>query len=295
MAPQANLRSRGSDSTSQPSNARFQIPDFQSEIASASENGRLIIGGQGSARDAVTREKGSRFTSVNASGTGKLASSQQDQRASQICHIREEWGRDSGEHTRDSTQRTSGTRRSEISEDAWLFRNLGGETHQVDRLSLIGGEHIAYHLNAKGEVDFLEASISDRSASSDRFSSVAQWQERIPIEEIQQRLTRARISVGPVENIEPVAFSSSGRVSELELTGKLSRIRLRRPQIRASLGLRNTCLWIMRPTITDRLSRSFLQARLGTRVECARQEPTDSLRQAIPHRDPSRRLHRREA
>lgn len=126
----------------------------------------------------------------------------------------------------------------EISDGAWLFRNLGGESHQVDRLTLIGGERISYHLNDKGKVDFLEASVSDRTASSDRFSSVAQWQERITVLDLQQRLARARINVGKPEKVEPVAFSSSGRVSEIDVKGDESRARLRRSQIRAVLGLK---------------------------------------------------------
>jgi stage II sporulation protein D len=136
----------------------------------------------------------------------------------------------------------------EISDGAWLFRNLGGESHQVDRLTLIGGERVAYHLNANGQVDFLEASISDRSASSDRFSSVAQWQERIPIDELQQRMARARVNVGRLERIEPVAFSSSSRVTEVEVVGDESRARLRRPQIRAALGLKEYLFVVDRET-----------------------------------------------
>jgi stage II sporulation protein D len=105
-------------------------------------------------------------------------------------------------------------------------------------LTLIGGERVTYHLNANGQIDFLEASISDRSATSDRFSSVAHWQSRIPMGEMQQRLARARINVGRLEKIEPVTFSSSSRVTEVEVTGDEGRARLRRPQIRAALGLK---------------------------------------------------------
>ena len=136
----------------------------------------------------------------------------------------------------------------EISGDAWLFRSLGGESHQLDRLTIIGGELVAYHLNAKGQVDFLEASLSDRSASSDRFSSVAQWQERIPIEEMQRRLAGARVDVGRIEKIEPVAFSSSSRVTEIEVKGDQRSARLRRPQIRAALGLKEYLFVVDRET-----------------------------------------------
>lgn len=187
LIPQPANRSQTSDSQSQTSNLRFQIPTFISEVAAPSENGRLI----------------------SSQGSGV-----------------------------------------EISDGAWLFRNLGGESHQVDRLTLIGGERVAYHLNAKGQVDFLEASISDRSASSDRFSSVAQWQERIPIGELQQRLARARINVGRIEKIEPIAFSSSSRVTEVEVTGDESHARLRRSQIRAALGLKEYLFVVDRETDT---------------------------------------------
>jgi stage II sporulation protein D len=136
----------------------------------------------------------------------------------------------------------------EISDRAWLFRNLGGESHQVDRLTLIGGERISYHLNAKGQVDFLEASVSDRTASSDRFSSVAQWRERITVLDLQQRLARAGINVGKPENVEPVAFSSSSRVTEIEVTGDETHARLRRSKIRAVLGLKEYLFVVDRET-----------------------------------------------
>jgi SpoIID/LytB domain protein len=249
MPQPANLNSQTSDSKSQISNLRFQIPDFISGVAAPSENGRLIIAVPGSTRDSSAREKGSRFTSVNTSGTGRLAGPQQDEPAKgKPGNVGMREAATPISVPREGSQRNVQRSVVEISDGAWLFRNLGGESHQADRLTLIGGERVAYHLNAKGQVDFLEASISDRSASSDRFSSVAQWQERIPIEELQQRLARARISVGRLEKIEPVAFSSSSRVTEVEVTGDESRARLRRPQIRAALGLKEYLFVVDRET-----------------------------------------------
>jgi SpoIID/LytB domain protein len=251
IPPPAIPKSQTSDSGSQPSNLRFQIPNFTYEVASPSEDGRLMIAVQGSPRESTPREKGSRFTSVNASGTGRLASSRQDD------SVKNKPGNIAGKETANAVSvprevspqdlRRAGV---EIADGAWLFRNIGGESHQVDRLRLIGGERVTYHLDSKGRVDFLEASISDRTASSDRDSSVAQWQERIPIEELQRRFTRARINVGRIEKIEPVAFSSSGRVTEVELSGDESRTRLRRTQIRAALGLKEYLFVVDRETDT---------------------------------------------
>jgi SpoIID/LytB domain protein len=245
----SSLKSQTADSKSQISSLRFQIPDFKSEIAVPSENGRLIIAASGSTRDSSAREKGPRFASVNTSGPGRLARPQQEEPAKgKPASVPTKEAATAITATREGSQRNGQPSGLEMSEGAWLFRTLGGESHQVDHLTIIGGERVAYHLNAKGQVDFLEASISDRSASSDRFSSVAQWQERIPIEELQQRLACARINVGRLEKIEPVTFSSSSRVTEVEVTGDESRARLRRPQIRAALGLKEYLFVVDRET-----------------------------------------------
>ncbi|MGA9774122.1 MAG: SpoIID/LytB domain-containing protein [Blastocatellia bacterium] len=126
----------------------------------------------------------------------------------------------------------------EIDASAWLFRSFGNESYAVTRLTLIGGERITFHLNPAGRVDFLEAAVAEHSASSDRYSSVAQWQERVTAEEVERRLARARINVGRVESLTPVAFSESNRVTEMEITGYGGIARLRGPQIRSALGLK---------------------------------------------------------
>ncbi|HXU10163.1 MAG TPA: hypothetical protein VN743_14295, partial [Blastocatellia bacterium] len=136
----------------------------------------------------------------------------------------------------------------EIAEDAWLFRKLGDASYAVDRLSLAGGERVTYHLNKDGQVDFLEASVSGRGAASDRFTNIAQWQERVAISDLQQRLAAARVKVGKIENIEPVAFSSSSRVTEVEITGDKGQARIRRPQIRSVLGVKEYLFVVDRET-----------------------------------------------
>lgn len=136
----------------------------------------------------------------------------------------------------------------EIDAGAWLFRSFGGESYPVNRLTLIGGERITFHLNPAGRVDFLEAAVAEHSASSDRYSSVAQWQERVAAEEIERRLARARINVGRIESITPVAFSESNRVTEMEITGYAGSARLHGPQIRSALGLKENLFVVDRET-----------------------------------------------
>jgi stage II sporulation protein D len=126
----------------------------------------------------------------------------------------------------------------EIERGAWLFRKLGGESYRVDRLTIIGGERISFHVNEAGRVDFLEAEPSESGASSDRFSSTSRWQERVTLSELKERLARARVSVGDIEDLAPVVYGPSNRVLELEVTGSRAGTRLRGQQIRNALGLK---------------------------------------------------------
>jgi stage II sporulation protein D len=128
--------------------------------------------------------------------------------------------------------------RIEVEKGAWLFRRFGSESYATDHLALIGGERVAYHLNSAGRVDFLEAEIAGRGASSDRYSSLAHWQERISVEELSRRLTRARGWTGEVSDLVPVEYGASGRVIELEAMSGSQSVRLRGSQIRNALGLK---------------------------------------------------------
>ena len=226
---------------SKPTNPSFQSPEskanpgltstnllFKSDTSVLSENGRLILASANPVRDTV---RNTRFTSVNATSTTRVGRSQKADLSKKERSTEDRL-------PADGLQGVNKSAGLEISEGAWLFRTVGGESQQVERLMIIGGERITYHLNSKGQVDFLEATISDRSASSDRFSSVAQWQERISVDELQQRLKRANIKVGNLERIEPVSFSSSSRVTEVEISGDEGSYVLRRPGIRSVLGLK---------------------------------------------------------
>jgi stage II sporulation protein D len=126
----------------------------------------------------------------------------------------------------------------EVEPGAWMFRSFGDIGYAVDRLTLVGSERVIYHISSTGRVDFIEAVPSERGASSDRFSSVAQWQERISAEEMQRRLGRAGVNVGPLESIAPTEFTDSNRVIEIEVAGYDGTARLRGPQLRSILGLK---------------------------------------------------------
>jgi SpoIID/LytB domain protein len=220
------------DLKSQVSNLKSQITEFKSETSAPAEKGRLILAAPVTPGNSASRGQ-ARFTSLNTSGAASSRSQPDEPRENKSPRVAKE------------TLKTEGI---EIAEGAWLFRSVGGESYPVDRLTLIGGERVTYHLNAAGQADFLEASVSAHSASSERLSGVGvgRWQERVSVEDLQQRLAHARISVGQPQSVEPVAFSSSSRVSELEITGKEGRTRLRGRQIIGALGLKET-LFVVAP------------------------------------------------
>jgi stage II sporulation protein D len=134
----------------------------------------------------------------------------------------------------------------EVDGKAWLFRRLGGESYPVNRVTLIGGERVTYHVNRSGRVDFLEVEPSPRGASSDRFSNVAEWRERVSVEEIGRRLKQSRVEVGQVEELKPVVVSASNRVIELEVIGTGGRAVLRNSKVRTALNLKESLFVIER-------------------------------------------------
>jgi len=232
-----------------------QILAFKNDIATSVAGGRLLVASQ--SLDPAPRGSTSRFTTVNTSSSAKLIRNPDSSNRSPNV---------TSKNSTASLEETRGGSESEVkqprglvvTETAWLFRTFSAESHQVDRLTIIGGEKLLYHLNDRGEIDFLEATLAEHSATSDRFSSIAQWQERMTVDDLQQRLARVRVDVGRVDRVEPVSFSSSNRVTEIEVTGDEGHARLRRSQIRTAFGLREYLFVVDRETDSKGRSLAFV-------------------------------------
>jgi SpoIID/LytB domain protein len=238
---------------SQISRISFESRELRSGTAAPADKGRLIVARSGSTMNAARISKAPGFVSINASSPGKLANSNsKSARVAAKTSVKpalpaHDETPQAIEFDRQPPRQTNGPSSMDIAEAAWLFRAVGGESYAVDRLTLVGGEHVTYHLNAAGRVDFLEASISERSAF-DTSANLAPWQERVTAEELQQRLARAHINVGRPELIEPAVFSASTRIIEVDLSGSEGHARLRIPQIRNGLGLKEHLFTIDRET-----------------------------------------------
>jgi stage II sporulation protein D len=156
----------------------------------------------------------------------------------------------------------------EIASSAWLLRRFGGESYPVARLVLIGSEAVTFHIDSAGRADYVEVESSQRGAASDRVSSASYWQVRMTADELEQRLSRSRMTVGKLRDLVPVVYGESNRVLELEVQGSRGTARLRGAQVRSVLGLKEALFAITRernkePVSTRDSSTSRAERDLG--------------------------------
>lgn len=125
-----------------------------------------------------------------------------------------------------------------VDSDAYLFRAFGDNTYQMRALSLVGGEPVAFHLNTRGEVDFLEVRPAPNGAAADRSSPYANWTTLLSVSDVQSRLSRWSRGIGTLTDLRIIARGSSRRAIDLEIIGTNSTAHLRGGRIRSALGLR---------------------------------------------------------
>lgn len=126
----------------------------------------------------------------------------------------------------------------QVSDDTYLFRAFGDTSYQARSLALVGGEPATFHVNARGEVDYIEVRPSPSGAASDHLSPYAHWTTTLSIAEVRSRLARWSRGIGALNDLRVVARGSSRRVIDLEMTGTSGTAHLRGGRIRSALGLR---------------------------------------------------------
>jgi stage II sporulation protein D len=125
-----------------------------------------------------------------------------------------------------------------VDSDAYLFRAFGDNAYQMRSLSLVGGEPVAFHLNTRGEVDYLEVRPAQNGAAADRSSPFANWTALMSVADAQSRLARWSRGIGTLTDLRIVARGSSRRAIDLEIIGTNSTAHLRGGRIRSALALR---------------------------------------------------------
>ncbi|HEX8473370.1 MAG TPA: SpoIID/LytB domain-containing protein [Pyrinomonadaceae bacterium] len=125
-----------------------------------------------------------------------------------------------------------------VSQEAYLFRAFGEQLHQMREVTIVGGEPVVYHTNARGEVDYLEVRPAPNGAAADRFAHFANWTVALSPAQVAARLSRQTGRIGSVVNLRVVARGASRRVLDLEVTGTNGTAHIRGGKIRTALGLR---------------------------------------------------------
>lgn len=121
--------------------------------------------------------------------------------------------------------------------DVYLFRQFGDSFYQVKETALIGGESVAYHTSATGEVDYLEIKPVTTTTVAERDSSFTTWNVNLSPSAVQSRLSRYVRGIGTLYDVKIVSKGYSRRATELEITGSNGVFRLKGGKIRSALKL----------------------------------------------------------
>ncbi|HMF58175.1 MAG TPA: S-layer homology domain-containing protein, partial [Pyrinomonadaceae bacterium] len=126
----------------------------------------------------------------------------------------------------------------QVSADAYLFRSFGDNSYPARSLVIVGGEPVAFHVNASGDVDFLEVKPAPNGAAADHYSPFSNWTVQMSLAEAQQRLRQVNGIFGNLRDLRVAARGSSRRAIDLEIVGTSGTAHLRGGRIRSILGLR---------------------------------------------------------
>jgi stage II sporulation protein D len=125
-----------------------------------------------------------------------------------------------------------------VAADAHLFSAFGDGLFPVREINFVGGESVAYHTSALGEIDYLEARPSASGAATDHYSPFANWSVAMSPSEVLSRLGRSVPSVGALVDVRVRQRGVSGRVLDLEIIGTSGTAHVRGGRVRSALELR---------------------------------------------------------
>ena len=133
-----------------------------------------------------------------------------------------------------------------VGADAFLFRQIGEAVYPVRSVALVGGEPVVFHVNAAGEVDYLEVRPAPNGAAADRFSPFSNWTTELSLGQAQGRLGRFAGGIGSLVDLRVITRGRSKRVIDLEVLGTNGTRQVLGGRIRSALGLREQLFVIER-------------------------------------------------
>jgi stage II sporulation protein D len=121
--------------------------------------------------------------------------------------------------------------------DVFLFREFGGEMHQVREAALVGGEEVAFQTDATGAVTYLEIKPVETPTTAERMSPWGYWNKSLSGSAVQSRLSRYVRGIGTLYDVNIKKVGYSRRPVELEIIGSNGVKVLKGGKIRSALRL----------------------------------------------------------
>src|SRR5581483_5492088 len=145
-----------------------------------------------------------------------------------------------------------------VSNRAFLFRQFGENLYQMKTIALVGGEPVTFHVDAKGEVDYLEVRPANNGAAADRFPSLTHWTAQLNLGPVQQRFGRSLRGIAAITDLRMARQGTSRRVIDLEVVGTQGIANVRGGRIRSALGLKEQMFVIDRVYDDNNRVASFI-------------------------------------
>jgi len=154
--------------------------------------------------------------------------------------------------------KSGGNRREfKLSRNLLVFRVDAGQVTPVREMKLIGAEKLAFHLNDRNEIDFLEIELSPSGAASDRLSYAATWKTTLTRSSVAEKLRDLAGDIGTFIDIQPSRLGLSGRAVQIQAVGSRKTAVLNGYRVRGALGLRDTLFTLTREFNADGVVTSF--------------------------------------
>ena len=143
-------------------------------------------------------------------------------------------------------------REFELARNPHLFRvDPERQITPVREIKLIGAEKLAFYLNDKNEIDFLEIELSPSGAASDRLSFATTWQAKLTRADAAEILSGLTSDIGTFMDLQPHRFGYSGRAVQIQAIGSRGKTMLNGYKVRNALGLSDTLFTLTREFDAD--------------------------------------------
>lgn len=124
-----------------------------------------------------------------------------------------------------------------------LFYAVGNDYAAADRLLIRPGDKIEFLTDNTGSIKFINLLAHRKGISEDRFSNLYFWDQSFNADEM-SRQVNSFVKAGKINDIVPLEYGVSGRVTKLKITGSKGSAELKGLEIRRVLGIKEN-LFVM--------------------------------------------------